>query len=128
MSPRAAVLTSATVLASVAVVAPAAATVDSAGSGAGSLRITDPSGAVLARAVWHEQGDELCVHATRREAVAKFRTSSGRTVSVSDFSTGDYWTCSNLNVPEDDRVRMVLRWKYLGLDRYARTASTRITT
>ena len=127
MSPRAAVLTSATVLASVAVVAPAAASVDPQASGGGDLRITDSGGNLVARAAWHERGDVLCVHAARREAVASFRTSTGRTVTATDFSSGDYWTCANLNVPEDDRVRMVLRWKYLG-DRYSRTVSTHITT
>jgi hypothetical protein len=83
---------------------------------------------MLARASWQESGDVLCVHATRRDAVARFRTSSGRVVRATDFSGGTYWSCANLDVPEDDRVRLVLRWKNIGVDRYARSVSTHIRT
>src|SRR6476646_8816868 len=112
MKPRAAVLTAVTTLAPLAVLSPAAATV--AGLAAGhdaSLRVPGGDGS-LARAVWHESGDVLCVHAARREALARFRTTTGRVVQVGDVAGGSFWTCTpNLNVPEDDHVRLVLRWK-----------------
>lgn len=128
MNPRAVVLATVTALAPLAVVAPAVAGTTAQGAGDGSLRIGGSGGSVLARATWDESSDVLCVHASRREAVARFRTPSGRVVSVTDFSSGGYWTCTNLDVPEGDRVKLVLRWKNIGVDQYARSASTRITT
>jgi len=128
MSPRAAVLAVVTALAPVALVVPATAAAEAQAAGDGSLRITGEGGGVLARATWHESGDVLCVHATRRDAIARFRTSSGRVVSATDFGGGAYWSCANLDVPEDDRVRLVLRWKNIGVDRYARSVSTHIRT
>ena len=129
MKARAAVLTALTLLAPLAVLSPAAATVAGlTASHDASLRIPGSDGA-LARAAWHESGDVLCVHAARRDALARFRTTTGRVVQVSDVAGGSFWTCTpNLNVPEDDHVRLVLRWKSLGSHDYARTASTRITT
>jgi len=128
MSTRAAVLATVLALAPVALVAPVAAAGVDAQAGDGSLRITGADGGVLARASWQESGDVLCVHATRRDAIARFRTSSGRVVSATDFGGGAYWSCANIDVPEDDRVRLVLRWKNVGVDRYARTVSTHIRT
>jgi hypothetical protein len=79
--------------------------------------------------VWHESGDVLCVHAARRDALARFRTTTGRVVQVSDVSGGSFWSCTpNLNVPEDDHVRLVLRWRSVGSHDYAKTVSTRMTT
>ena len=129
MNPRAVVLTAVTTLAPLAVLSPAAATVAGlAASHDASLRVPGSDGS-LARAVWHESGDVLCVHASRRDALARFRTATGRVVQVSDVAGGDFWSCTpNLNVPEDDHARLVLNWKTLGPNHYARTVSTRITT
>ena len=129
MKARAAVLTALALLAPLAALSPAAA--DEAGLTAShdaSLRVPGGDGA-LARAVWHESGDVLCVHAARRDALARFRTTTGRVVQVGDVAGGSFWSCTpNLNVPEDDHVRLVLRWRSLGSHDYARTVSTRMTT
>ena len=94
----------------------------------GSLRIDGDTGN-LARAVWHDRGDVLCAHASRQEAVASFRLPSGRVVTVTDVKGGAFWTCSdNLDLPEDNAARLVLGWKRVGFQQYARTASTRIHT
>jgi hypothetical protein len=129
MKARAAVLTAVTALVPLAVLSPAAASVSGLiASHDATLRITNGDEA-LARAAWHESGDMLCVHAARREALARFRTTTGRVVQVVDVAGGSYWSCTpNLNVPEDDRVKMVLRWKALGPHEYARTVATRIRT
>ena len=129
MKARAATLTAVAALVPLAVLSPASA--DVAGlvaSHDAALRVTGNDGS-LARALWHESDDVLCVHAARRDALARFRTEAGRVVEVGDRSGGAYWSCTpNLNVPEDDHVRLVLRWKSLGSHGYARTASTRMTT